>query len=278
MFVAGDASRDAQFVVVAAAEGVKAAVAINKALQRRGTSMTLKAVTAAGTTAVATTSERRRRAKPAAAETSVRMPVDIRSVALTVLAAIAVVLMLQYAQAMIIPIVLGVLISYALEPIVSAMERRRIPRSVGAALLLMVLVGAGGWLLYGLRSEASAIVEQLPQAARRLRQTLGERPADDREGDRAGAEGGHRAAESRRRRGAAAAGAGVQRVQVEAAPFDVGEYLMYGSLGIAAAAGQLVLILFLVYFLLASGDLYRRKLVKIAGPSLTQEENHRCRS
>lgn len=34
LFVAGDASRDAQFVVVAAAEGTKAAVAINKALQR----------------------------------------------------------------------------------------------------------------------------------------------------------------------------------------------------------------------------------------------------
>lgn len=34
VFVAGDASRDAQFVVVAAAEGVKAAVAINKALQK----------------------------------------------------------------------------------------------------------------------------------------------------------------------------------------------------------------------------------------------------
>ena len=34
VFVAGDASRDAQFVVVAAAEGIKAAVAINKALQR----------------------------------------------------------------------------------------------------------------------------------------------------------------------------------------------------------------------------------------------------
>ena len=34
VFVAGDASRDAQFVVVAAAEGVKAALAINQALQR----------------------------------------------------------------------------------------------------------------------------------------------------------------------------------------------------------------------------------------------------
>jgi thioredoxin reductase len=34
VFVAGDASRDAQFVIVAAAEGVKAAMAINQALQR----------------------------------------------------------------------------------------------------------------------------------------------------------------------------------------------------------------------------------------------------
>jgi thioredoxin reductase len=34
VFVAGDASRDAQFVVVAAAEGVKAALAINQAMQR----------------------------------------------------------------------------------------------------------------------------------------------------------------------------------------------------------------------------------------------------
>jgi thioredoxin reductase len=34
VFVAGDASHDAQFVVVAAAEGAKAALAINKALQR----------------------------------------------------------------------------------------------------------------------------------------------------------------------------------------------------------------------------------------------------
>jgi thioredoxin reductase len=35
VYVAGDASRDVQFVIVAAAEGAKAAVAINKALQAR---------------------------------------------------------------------------------------------------------------------------------------------------------------------------------------------------------------------------------------------------
>ena len=35
LYVVGDASRDVQFAIVAAAEGAKAAVAINKALQER---------------------------------------------------------------------------------------------------------------------------------------------------------------------------------------------------------------------------------------------------
>jgi predicted PurR-regulated permease PerM len=64
---------------------------------------------------------------------------------------------------------------------------------------------------------------------------------------------------------------GIQRVQVEA-PINVSDYVMWGSLGVVAALGQLVLILFLVYFLLSSGDLYRRKLVKIVGPSFTDKK------
>jgi thioredoxin reductase len=35
LYVAGDASRDVQFAIVAAAEGAKAGVAINQALQER---------------------------------------------------------------------------------------------------------------------------------------------------------------------------------------------------------------------------------------------------
>jgi len=65
---------------------------------------------------------------------------------------------------------------------------------------------------------------------------------------------------------------GVQRVQVETPAINISDYVMWGSIGIVAAIGQLVLILFLVYFLLASGDLYRRKLVKIVGPSLTDKK------
>ena len=202
---------------------------------------------------------------------AIRMPVDIRSAALTILAALAIVLVLQYAQAMIIPIVLGVLISYALEPIVARLERWRIPRALAAAVVLLTVVVAGGWMLYGLRSQASAIVEQLPQGAKRLRQMV----ENDRPTAATAIQQVQKAATELEKAANAAAPppppSGVQRVQVEAPPINISDYVMWGSLGIVAAMGQLVLILFLVYFLLASGDLYRRKLVKIIGTSLSEK-------
>jgi predicted PurR-regulated permease PerM len=203
---------------------------------------------------------------------AIRMPVDIRSVALTVLAVLAIVLMLQYAQAMVIPIVLGVLISYALEPVVAWMTRWHVPRPLSAAIVLVALTTSGGWLLYSLRMEASAIVEQLPQAATRLRHLI----ENDRPTTATAIEQVQKAATELEKAANAAAPppptSGVQRVQVEAPPVNIGEYLLWGSIGLAAAAGQLVLILFLVFFLLAAGDLYRRKIVKIVGPSLTKKK------
>ena len=207
---------------------------------------------------------------PAPEPVAVRMPVDIRSAALTVLAVLATILVLQYAQAMIIPIVLGLLISYALEPIVARLTRWHVPRPLAAALVLLVVTGATGRLLYGLRSEVSAIVDQLPQAARRLRQMI----ENDRPTTAVAIQQVQKAATELEKAATAAApppSSGVPRVQVESPPFNVSDYVMWGSIGVATAVGQLVLILFLAYFLLASGDLYRRKLVKIVGPSLSKK-------
>src|SRR5690606_17516382 len=70
----------------------------------------------------------------------IRMPVDIRSVALSIIAGVGLVLFLQYAQAVLIPIVLATLIFYALDPVIGALQRWRIPRVIGAALVLLLLV------------------------------------------------------------------------------------------------------------------------------------------
>jgi predicted PurR-regulated permease PerM len=206
------------------------------------------------------------------ADAVLRSPADIRSAALTVLAVAAFILLLRYAQAMIIPIVIGVLISYALDPIVTRLSEWGLPRAAAAALVLLAVTGSTGSLVYALRGEATALVEQLPQGARRLRRLI----ETDRPTTATTIEQVQRAANELERAAAAATPAsppaGVQRVQVEEPRFNINDYVKWGSVGLATAVMQVVLVLFLVYFLLASGDLYRRKLVKIAGPSLQKKK------
>jgi predicted PurR-regulated permease PerM len=63
----------------------------------------------------------------------------------------------------------------------------------------------------------------------------------------------------------------IQRVQVVEPPFKATDYVWMGGVGLVGFLGQFVMILFLVYFLLVTGDLYKRKLVKIAGPTLSKK-------
>jgi predicted PurR-regulated permease PerM len=202
----------------------------------------------------------------------VPVPVDMRNAAITVMAVIAAVLVLQYAQTVFVPLVLGLLISYALDPLVTFLEKRRVPRAVSAGLLLLTLVGGGGFGLYQLRTQAQQIIQQLPDGARRLRQQL-----EHQKGSTTTAIQQMQQAAAELEKAADANGGpptrpGVTRVQVEDPPINVNDYVMWGSMSIATGAGQLLLILFLAYFLLSSGDLYRRKLVKIVGPSLTKKK------
>ncbi|MEO5771518.1 MAG: AI-2E family transporter, partial [Burkholderiaceae bacterium] len=44
------------------------------------------------------------------------------------------------------------------------------------------------------------------------------------------------------------------------------DYLWSGTLGLAAAVAQAIVVIFITFFLLASGDTFRRKMVRIAGP------------
>ena len=203
---------------------------------------------------------------------AVRMPTDARSVALTILAVVAIILFLQHAQALIIPFVLGVLISYAVDPLVTLIIRLKVPRALAAAIVLVTLFGTGGVLLYQLRSEAEQIVRQVPEAARRLRQVV----EDGEPGTASTIKDVQKAASELEKVADAAASkppapSGVTRVQIDEPTIRISQYLMWGSLGLIAGSIQLLMILFLAFFLLASGDLYRRKLVKLVGPSLAKK-------
>src|SRR5258706_3356202 len=93
------------------------------------------------------------------------MPVDVRSVSLAVLAVLGIIFALHWASAVFIPLFLGLTCSYALAPVVDRLERMRVPRAIGAAFLLIGIVGGMGWTVYSLSDDATGVIESLPDAA-----------------------------------------------------------------------------------------------------------------
>ncbi|KXS32464.1 MAG: Uncharacterized protein AWT59_1375 [Candidatus Gallionella acididurans] len=63
------------------------------------------------------------------------------NVAIGLLAVVAFVAALYLARAFFVPLLIGILASYALSPVVEWLKRCYIPRAAGAALVLVVLVG-----------------------------------------------------------------------------------------------------------------------------------------
>jgi predicted PurR-regulated permease PerM len=198
--------------------------------------------------------------------------VSVRSIALTIIAVTAAMYLLHWAQEVFIPIVLSVLISYALEPPVGWLMRVRLPRLIASGMVVTLLAGSLAYGAYSLTDDATAIVASVPEAAQKLRQMVRNGQRDEtstlQQVQEAAQELQKTADEAA---GAAPAPRGVQRVQVVQPAFDLREYMTWGSASVVAFGGQAVLVIFFVFFLLASGDLFKRKLVKIAGPSLEKK-------
>lgn len=89
-----------------------------------------------------------------------------------VVAIVAIVFLLRAASQLLIPIVIAVLISYALEPLVAWLHAHRIPRLAGAGLLLTSVLTLALWGAYSLRDDAVQALESLPEAARRARELV----------------------------------------------------------------------------------------------------------
>lgn len=199
-------------------------------------------------------------------------PVDIRSLSLVVLATLACLFVLRWASALFIPVVAGVLVSYALSPAVDWLARHHIPRALSAAMLILGALGGVAGSGYFLSDDANKLVETLPEAAQKLRVSLRALPgAPDStltSVQRAASQLEQAAEESNR---VAPVGRGVQRVQVEKPKFDIKDHLWSGTMGVLAALGQLGTAALIAFFLMASGDQFRRKLVKLTGPTLSKK-------
>ena len=240
------------------------------------------------------------------------MPVDVRSFSLAVIAVLATIFALNWSKPILVPILLGVMFSYALTPVVERLHRWRIPRALAASVVLSAILAFLGWGTWALSDDAQALVATLPEVAQKVRRGLegqGRNPAgatiekmqqaaNELEQAAAAAASGASAtpasspassgSTSRTRVGGSTTtttttsttlpttpgtpGSNVTRVVVEQPVFNLRDYLWSGTLGLFAFLGQLTIVVFVTLFLLASGDTFRRKMVKLAGPRLSQKK------
>ena len=202
------------------------------------------------------------------------MPVDARGLALGILAALASVLALSLAQGFVVPLLLGIVISYTLNPLVAWLEAIKIPRVVGTVIVMATVIGALVLGTYSLRGQMQTIIEQLPVAATKFAAGLS-RMRISQSGSIQKMQSA--ATEVEKAATQAAGGSAVPRepathVIVDQPKFRLGSFLWESSMGALGAISQAAMVIFLVFFLLLGGDTFKRKLVRLTGPSLSKRK------
>jgi predicted PurR-regulated permease PerM len=201
-------------------------------------------------------------------------PRSARHLSIVVLAALASVFFLSWAQDFLVPLLLGVVISYTLTPLVTWLEALRIPRFVGVVIVMAGVISAVVLGAYCLRGQAQTIIDQVPEAANKFAASL-VRVQVSQIGNLQALQDAATKLETATTQVAGGSPAPRQpatHVIVDTPKFKLGDFLWVSSVGALGAMGQAATVIFLVFFLLLGGDTFKRKLVRITGPSLTSRK------
>lgn len=186
----------------------------------------------------------------AAAITSVRA----RSANLTVLTVLAVLYTLYFAREFLLPIVFALLLSFLFSPVVRALTRIRIPAPLGAGIIILAILGVIGSGAFGLSGSIRDWAATAPQTLAVAEAKLGRvvRPLQ-------------RASKTAERVAAAAAtAAGSTAANRPTEVVVQGPSIAARAFGTTQRSVASVLeVLVLLYFLLAAGDLFLQKLIKV---------------
>jgi predicted PurR-regulated permease PerM len=197
-----------------------------------------------------------------------------RDKALFILAAIAVVFALKWAQSFFVSLLLGIFFAYTLNRLVVWFELIRIPRAAGASIVMIGVVCAIALGANSLSGQIQTILDQVPEAVNKLSMGV----AKLRRGETSTMQKMQTAASKIEKATGEATGLvsppkqRVTRVVIDAPGFKLGNFLLTNSMGAAALIGQATMVFFLTLFFLLSGDIYKRKLVRLAGPSLSHRK------
>lgn len=176
-------------------------------------------------------------------------PIDIRSIALTGIFVIAAFHALYVAKSIFIPLVLAILLSLMLRPPVRILNKVGIPDSVGASIVLAILTFALLFGFYALSTPAARWLNEIPRSARKIEYQLRsfEKPLNKVKEVSDAVEDVASRDEF-----------GVQKVKIR--NDGILDYLMMQTHGFL----MLVFLTFaFLFFLLASGDIFLRKLVRV---------------
>jgi predicted PurR-regulated permease PerM len=198
------------------------------------------------------------------------LPPPERSWATTIAIPLLLIAALWAAQTVVIPVVASLLLSYALEPTIVRMERLRVPRAIGAPFVLLLLLFATGSGIYALRGEAEAFANRLPEGAHAVAQAV--RTTTVSTGPWARLQQAAKELEAAGPARQSKSADGVQAVRIEEPTFKWNDWIWQGSSGLFALATQLIVVICLTYYLMLSDDIYKRKLVRLVGPSLSDKK------
>ena len=214
-------------------------------------------------------------APPSGPPSVVHTSINVRSTSLALLAFVAVIGLLYQARAVFIPVTIAVLASYSLTPIVDWLKRSaRVPKAVGAALTLILILGALTLGLQSLRTEAIEILDIVPRATAKFSNAMRVKA----QGPPGAVEKMQKAASEIEKAAKAASTAPSPAERARASPspakasFEVWDYVVMGTASVVAGMGQLVVVVALVYFLLIAGDSFRRTLMRISGDTLSKKK------
>ncbi|MEO5676609.1 MAG: AI-2E family transporter [Usitatibacter sp.] len=198
---------------------------------------------------------------------------------MSIIGVIGIVASLYLARAFFVPLLIGIFTSYALRPLVDWLKERRIPRPVGAALVMATLLAGASWATLSLSEDAAAMIAKLPEAAREVRERM-----------RVAGEGGSSSLQKIQEAATELQGAATDATAAapgrkpakkpataitirDAEPVWMRDYVVAQSALLFTVAAQAPIVLLLAYFLLASGEHFRRKLVQLVGPSLSRKKD-----
>ncbi len=183
-------------------------------------------------------------AEPPSTQSRIAVLVHIKR-GVCLLVACAAVFMLQWARAFFIPLTFSLLLALSLNTVVSRMRRLGIPRPLGAALVLGAFVTLTIAAILSLQTDAQDLLTELPASARHLRHML-TAAANESTG------WWQRLHVIARSAGAGAANSPVSGSTMvgSVSNLSLEATLINGSLGAVTFVGQVVVVLFLVYFLL----------------------------